>query len=330
MRVTRDILLNLARENAAKLTAKDRGIACVFIAGSLLEKDPFLGGVTDIDLFCIHDRPVTTPREIIRITADVHLDVAHYQQEDFTPARKLRTEPWLGSIVTRGPLVLHDSLHWFDFIRSTAAAQFNAPDNAAERVRFFLAPARLGWQALTDEAIPQGSKRTMALLEVIRNTANAAAVFTGTPLPVRRLFLDLPERCHKAGLEEVAGSLVQSFTNDSVTDDHWSGWFTGWESAYDHLNQLGKAPAPLNLTRKNYYLKSIKALSEERPAAALWTLLFTWSRMAADLPKTDAPFKSWQDLMKQLTLDSKNLPARLELLDGALDRVEEALDRLRA
>ena len=34
--------------------------------------------------------------------------------------------------------------------------------------------------------------------------------------------------------------------------------------------------------------------------------------------------------MKQLTLDSKNLPARLELLDGALDRVEEALERLRA
>ena len=104
MRVTRDVLLNLARENTAKMTAKDRGIACVFIAGSLLNKDPFLGGITDIDLFCIHDRPVTTPREIIRINADVHLDVAHYEQDFFMPARKLRTDPWLGSILARGPV----------------------------------------------------------------------------------------------------------------------------------------------------------------------------------------------------------------------------------
>ena len=29
MRITRDILLNLARENVAKMTASDRGIACV-------------------------------------------------------------------------------------------------------------------------------------------------------------------------------------------------------------------------------------------------------------------------------------------------------------
>ncbi len=329
MRVTRDILLNLARENAAKMTVKDRGIACVFIAGSLLDKDPFLGGVTDIDLFCVHDRPVTARREIIRINADVHLDVAHYEQDDFAPARKLRTEPWLGSIVARGPLVLHDSLHWFDFIRSTGTAQFNSPENIAERVRTFLSPARLGWQALVDETLPQGNKRTLALLEVIRSTANAAAVMTGAPLPVRRLFYDLPDRCRNAGLDEVAGSLVQSFTNESVTDDNWGGWFTGWESAYDQLNQLGKAPASLNLTRKNYYLKSMKALAEERPAAALWALLFTWTRMATDLPKTDAPFKAWQDLVKQLTLDTKNIPARLELLDSALDRIEEALERFR-
>jgi hypothetical protein len=329
MRVTRDILLTLARENAAKLTAKDRGIACVFITGSLLDKDPFLGGVTDIDLFCIHDRPVNAPREIVRINSDVHLDLAHYQQEDFTPARKLRTEPWLGSVVARGPLVLHDPLHWFDFIRSTGTAQFNTPENIAGRVRAFLSPARLGWQTLVDEALPQGNKRTLALLEVIRNTANAAAVITGAPLPVRRLFLELPERCRQAGLEEVAGSLVQSFTNESVTDDNWEGWLAGWESVYDHLNHIGKAPASLNLTRKNYYLKSIRALAEERPAAALWTLLFTWARLTVDMPKIDPHIKTWQELVKQLTLDNKNIPARLEILDGTLDRVEETLERLR-
>lgn len=329
MRVTRDILLNLARENVAKMTAKDRGIACVFIAGSLLNKDPFLGGITDIDLFCIHDRQVATTREIIRINADVHLDVAHYEQEFFMPARKLRTDPWLGSILARGPLMLQDSLHWFDFVRSTATSQFNHPENIAERVRTFLAPARLTWQALVDETIPQGIKRTEALLEVIRNAANAAAVMSGAPLPMRRLFIELPDRCTASGLTELAGNLVQSFTNESVTDENWGEWFIGWESAYDQLNEIGKAPVTLNLTRKNYYLKAIKGLAEERPAAAVWTLLFTWTRMAALLPKADAPYKTWQALTKQLTLDTRSIPGRLELLDTSLDSIEEALERLR-
>lgn len=328
MRVTREVLLNLAKENAAKLAAKDRGIACIFIAGSLLELDPFIGGITDIDLFCIHDRPISVSREIIRINADVHLDVAHFEQDFFTPARKLRTDPWFGSIFARGPLVLRDALHWFDFIRSTATAQFSHPENLLGRVQSFLGPARVTWQALVDESIPQGFKRTEALLEVIRNTANAAASLSGAPLPLRRLFLDLPQRCTNAGLPGVAGNLVQSFTNETVTDDNWEEWFAGWEASYDQLNELNKNPVTLNLTRKNYYLKAIKALSQERPAAALWSVLFTWTRMAPLLPKTDTPYKTWQSLIRQLTLDQKSLPERLELLDATLDSIEETTEHL--
>jgi len=58
MRVTREILLKQARENAKLLTAKDRGIICVYLTGSLLKDDPFIGGITDIDLICVHDLPV--------------------------------------------------------------------------------------------------------------------------------------------------------------------------------------------------------------------------------------------------------------------------------
>ena len=329
MRITRDTLLNLARENSEKMVARDRGISCVYIAGSLLNEDPFLAGITDIDLFCVHERPVSTPREVVRINADVHLDIAHVEQEVFVPARKLRTDPWHGSLFARGPMVLHDPSHWLDYTRSAGTAQFNHPENVSARVRTFLAPARTTWQALQDGAVPQGVKRIQALLEVIRNSANAAAVMTGAPIPIRRLFLELPERSTRAGIPELAGELVQSFTSESVTDDNWAEWFTGWENAYNLLNELGKAPVTLNPSRKNYYLKAIKGLSEERPAAALWMLLFTWTRIAGDLPKTGEPYKTWQTLCRQLELDNKNFPARLELLDGALDRIEESLDHTR-
>lgn len=329
MRITRDLLLNLAHENSAKMVARDRGISCVYIGGSLLNEDPFLAGITDIDLFCVHERPVTTQREVIRINADVHLDIAHYEQEEFMPARKLRTDPWHGSLFASGPLVLHDPQHWLDYTRSAGTAQFARPENVSARVSTFLSPARLAWQALQDEAVPQGVKRVQALLDVIRNSTNATAVITGAPMPMRRLFLELPERSARAGMPELAGELVQSFTSESVTDDHWTDWFEGWENAYDQLNESGKAPVTLNPSRKNYYLKAIKGLSEERPAAALWMLLFTWTRMAADLPKSGEPYKAWQSLCRQLEMDNKNFPARLELLDGVLDRVEESLDHLR-
>jgi hypothetical protein len=330
MRITRDTLLNLARENSSKMIARDRGIACVYIGGSLLNEDSFLAGITDIDLFFIHDRPVPTPREVVRINADVHLDIAHFEQEAFAPARKLRTDPWLGSLLARGPMVLHDPSHWLDYTRSAGTAQFNHPENVSGRVKYFLSPARLTWQSLQDGAVPQGVRRVQALLEVIRDSANAAAVITGAPLPVRRLFLDLPERTTRAGMPELAGELVQSFTSESVTDDHWAEWFNGWENAYDQLNVSGKAPVTLNPSRKNYYLKAIKGLSEERPAAALWMLLFTWTRMASGLSKTEEPYKSWQSLCRQLELDNKNFLGRLDLLDSALDRIEESLDRLRS
>jgi hypothetical protein len=129
MRVTRDILLNLAKENAAKLTSKDRGLVCVYLTGSLLHQDPFIGGVTDIDLICVHDRPVANCREIVRINADVHQDIAHYPQETFSPARKLRLDPWIGGALDLGAISLQDSTHWFDLTRSTAISQFWQPAN---------------------------------------------------------------------------------------------------------------------------------------------------------------------------------------------------------
>ena len=103
MRITRDLLLNLARENAAKLAARDRSVLCIYLVGSLLREDPFLGGVTDIDMVCVHDHTPTAGREIVRINADVHLDVAHLAQSVFEHPRRLRANPWVGGSLDEGP-----------------------------------------------------------------------------------------------------------------------------------------------------------------------------------------------------------------------------------
>ncbi|MDP3451218.1 MAG: hypothetical protein Q8R87_11615 [Anaerolineaceae bacterium] len=328
MRVTRDILLNLAKENAAKLTAKDRGLVCVYLTGSLLHQDPFIGGVTDIDLICVHDRPVATCREIVRINADVHLDIAHYPQETFSPARKQRRDPWICGALDLGAISLQDSTHWFDLTRSSAISQFWQPANVAARSRLFLDSARQDWQALEDGSVPQGIKRIQVFVNAVRKTANAAACLSGMPLTVRRLFVDLPDRAEKAGLPDLTGDLVHLFTSIEVTDESWQPWLAGLNNTFEALSSIKTIPPSINPNRRNYYEKAILALSEERPAAAVWVLLDVWTLAATLLPKTEASYKEWQAFSHQLKLDSKTLPTRLDALDAALDKVEEVVETL--
>lgn len=328
MRITRDILLNLARENAAKMAAKDRGLVCVYLTGSLINEQPFIGGVTDIDLVCVHDRPINQSREIVRINADVHLDIAHYNQEFFVPARKLRLDPWIGSAFELCAVSLQDNSHWFDQTRAPAISQFWIPSNVTARSRVFLNSARQNWLSLMDGTIPQGLKRIQTFLNAIRQTANAAAVITGMPLTVRRLFMDLPDRAEKAGISELTGMLVELFTTDVVTDDQWTPWLEGLSRAFDALKNIDAVPPTIHPNRRNYYEKAIYAMAEERPASAVWTLLDVWTMIAPCLPKSEAPYKEWQSFIQQLHLDSKNLTPRLDGLDSALDLVEETVDSL--
>ncbi len=328
MRVTREILLNQARENAAKLAAKDRGLICIYIAGSLLQEDPLIGGITDIDLICIHDRRVNSRREVIRLSADISLDLAHYEQEEFEPARKLRTNAWIGGEMENVPIVLHDSLHWYDFTRASATAQFWRPENITARANSFLVPARKAWSDLRDDAIPQGIKRTTAYLGALRDTANSVAVLSGAPLTARRMLVDLPLRSLKANLPTFAGDFVQLFTNSEITDELFDQWLQTYPAIFDELKETGAAPVSLQFFRRGYYEKAIRALYSEHPAASIWIMLYTWTLAATSLPKSGASYKNWQLLCRSLELDSRHMPARLEALDILLDTVEETVERL--
>lgn len=328
MRITRDQLLNLARENAEKMSAKDRGMVCIYLTGSLIKPNPFIGGITDIDLVCVHDRPITVRREIVRINIDVHLDVAHYTQDDFHPARKLRTDAWIGGALDGGAVVLKDTMHWFDLTRSNAISQYWQPINVAARAGVFAAAARQNWMALREDTIPHGIKRVQALLDIIRDTANAAAAFTGMPLPIRRLFIELPEKASKIELPDLTGELVQVFTGDVDLDEKREFWLAGWSNAFEALKNEKNIPAVLNPLRRSYYEKALETLFEERPAAALWILLRTWTQAAAYLPKSEEPYKEWQHLCKDIGLEAKKITQNLDSLDATLERIEERLESI--
>jgi hypothetical protein len=330
MRITRDILLNQAKENAAKLAVKDHGLVCIYIAGSLLQENPFIGGITDIDLICIHAFPVTNRREVIRLTPEISLDLAHYEQEEYEPPRKLRTNAWIGGEMENVPIVLHDSLHWYDFTRASATAQFWRTENIVSRMRSFLVPARKTWSELQDETIPQGVKRVTSLLNALRDTANSLAVLSGSPLPLRRMLQDLPSRALKASLPDFTGEFIQAFTVNELTDEMFNRWLESYSNLFETLKDVKDTPANLQVFRRNYYEKAIRALYPEHPAAAIWILLRTWTQAAPALPKTGQSYKDWQALCRDLELDNRHIPARLELLDHLLDQAEETTDRLQS
>jgi len=328
MRITRDTLLNQARENAKLLTAKDRSIICIYVSGSLLREDPFLGGITDIDLICVHDRPVKMKREIIRLSPEITLDLAHYDQEEFEPPRKLRTSAWIGSWLESVPIVLYDTLRWYDFMRAAATAQIWKAENVAARVRSFLVPARKTWAELQEEAIPQGIKRTSAYLGALADTANAVACLSGSPIAERRLVHEIPARAEAAGLVDFTANFIFLFTSAEFTDENFSAWADSYHLLFEALKDIPDTLAELALCRRAYYEKAMRALYPVNPAGALWLMINTWTRAATILPKAEQPYKDWQSICRQLELDSKNLSTRLEDLDHLLDTVEEVTDRL--
>ena len=330
MRITRELMLNHARENAAKLTAKDRGIICIYVTGSLLQEAVFIGGITDIDLICVHNRPPECRREIIRLSHEINLDIAHYEQEEFEPARKLRHNAWIGGWMENVPIVLYDSLRWYDFTRAAATAQFWLPENVHARVNSFLEPARQIWNDLQEETIPQGIKRVTAYLKALQYLANAVAVFSGAPIAERRLLVELPARASAARISGFFADFVNLYTSGDVTDDNFAEWLQSYGSIFTTLNGAKNPPVSLSTFRRAYYENAIKALYATHPAAAIWLLVSTWTRAAAALQRTDEEYKAWQSLCRQLQLDSASLAARYEALDQLIDTAEEALDRISA
>ena len=131
MRITRDTLLKIARDTAAQRVRISRRLVCIYLTGSLLQRGTAAGrhrryrpGLRP------RQRTAACAREVVRLSDEVHLDIAHYSQDRFSASRA--TCAWIPGwdrISVSHPLVLHDSGHWFDFTQASIRAQFDQPDN---------------------------------------------------------------------------------------------------------------------------------------------------------------------------------------------------------
>ncbi len=101
------ILSNIYTPSLVKLPEKyarrrSAILACIYLTGSLLSGSPLLGGTTDIDLVFVHTSTPAFPREeVVRLSDEVHLDIAHFSQTIFHQPRHLRVDPWVGAHLGR-------------------------------------------------------------------------------------------------------------------------------------------------------------------------------------------------------------------------------------
>lgn len=325
MRITRETLLKLAHDTALERVRLNRRIVCVYLTGSLLHEEPLLGGAGDIDLFVIHDSQPTAEREVIRMSDEIHLDIAHLSQDMFRQPRLLRTHPWISPFITAHPVVYHDVQHWFEFAQAAITSQFSEPTNVLTRARQLSEAARLAWLE-ANAAAAATPPMVWKFLKALEHAGNAIATLTGSPLTERRFLLEFAQRTVALGRPELSAAMLELFAPLPVEEDDWKAWQTAWQQAFHSASQQANCPPRLAPVRFNYYQRAAQALHEQNPAAALWICLRSWSEAVAALPAGDPSAAAWQNALPALALAEGEFHARLEALDAYLDQVEETLD----
>ena len=326
MRITSETLHKVARDTAEKYARRDRGLICIYLTGSLLTDNPLLGGTTDIDLIFVHTTQPAYPREIVRLTDEVHLDIANVSQTLFQQPRRLRFDPWFGSFLCANPLALHDLGHWFEFTQASAGAQFDMPEYIVQRARKLADLARQGWFDLQGQP-PDGSPRQVhQYLTVLENAANSIALLSGTPLTERRFLLHFPARAEAVGRPGLAAGLVDLIRTDQVNAQNLPNWLEPWRESLLAAGALPDVPPRLAPARMAYYDRAATALNDDYPDAALWLVLRTWTRAVLALKDDSVLRQPWLEACRQCALAAENLEERHAELDVYLDTVEETLD----
>ena len=327
MRITRDTLLKIARDTAAQRVRTHRRLICIYLTGSLLTDEPLIGGIADIDLIFVHDSEPPMRREVVRLVDEVHLDIGHYSQAEFSQPRHLRQDPWLGPYITSHPILLHDSAHWFDFAQAAITAQFNNPENVLARAHTLSEAARQSWLALRLRLAGQVTPdQFWSYLKAVENAGNAFASLSGAPLTERRFWLSLPERAETLGRPGLAYGLLDLLLPEPLAADDWQAWQSPWQAVLASAGPIADCPPRLNPARLFYYGRAAAALFETQPAVSAWIALRTWTQAAALLSPDDPALAAWHAVLPALGFDGPGFSARLDGFDAFLDSLEETLD----
>jgi hypothetical protein len=327
MRITREMLIRIAKETAQKRALSDPGLVAAYLTGSLRSENPFLGNSTDIDIVLVHAGQPKVRREILPLTPGIHLDIVHNPRSAYEKPKELRIHPWLGPELF-DPLPLYVNQHFFEFVQAGVRAGYNEPVNLLARARQNAEHARQIWSGLQISQ-ETGPALLLSYLKGVNHAANAIALLTGGPLAERRFMLQFQERAGAVGTPGLAAGLLGLLGGAQVDAATLSEFLTEWEKAFVDAASRNHVHASIAAPRLAYYKWSFEAmLAGESPQSVLWPLVHTWTLAAAVLPPTHQ--SKWLAACETLGLTGEAFNERLEGLDRFLDTVEEMLENMAA
>jgi hypothetical protein len=321
MRVNREILLKLAKETVDKRFATDKNVTAVFLVGSMRGENAFMGSAADIDLLVISKTEPFRTREIVKLSPEVHLDIAYESASNYVQPRELRGDPWRGWAMW-DPTLLYEPGRFFEYTQAIVRAQFDDTANVLKRAHAFAAPARTAW---TEMQLSPESASPLKILRAVANAANAFAALSGEPLAERRLLAEFPARAQNIGNPDLVKALLDSIGNQ-VTVDFVRENLPVWEAAFASASLKPSEPR-IHGARLAYYKSAIESLLEsDFPLAALWPMLYTWALADDTGNLDDVESIAWTQTLSTLGLIPQQLDARIEALDTFLDMLEETLE----
>lgn len=326
MRVTRSALKKIVQNTVSQRTRSDRGIISIYLCGSLLEERYLLGGTTDIDLVFIHGESLEQEREIVRLTDEIHLDIAHHLEKDYRNTRELRVHPWMGPTVFFCE-IQYDPQHFMDFTQASVRGQYDRSDHVLERVRKQADLARQFWFSYHLDVPQAGAQEIEEYLNAVENAVNAVASLSGRPLTTRRFLLKFPEKADAVGWPGLYPGVLGLLGAPQVDAETLRAWLAPWKTAFQALDP-DRAPVRLHPARQAYYLQALESLvNSPEPEQVLWPLLRTWTMAIQHLPEKSPARRDWAQALDHLGLMGEGFEERLDALDAFLDMVEETIEK---
>ncbi len=325
MEVSKTRLLNLTKNFIATRIRSDISIQCIYLTGSMLGETPFLNGSTDVDLVFVHEGEETQYREIISVSPEITFDIHHLNQSTFSPPRKLRFDPWIGSSICFDPVVLFGKGHWFEFTQASIEANFFLPENVYQRAYQFNNQARNAWIQLRNETNQTESAYAQQYVKILEDASNAIACLRFHPMTDRTFMQKFSEIANAINHPELPGELYGLILGATDPAPFFDYYFNAWKHYFAYL---GKSPLvrkypQYDSDRLLYYTNPVEFFWKDHIPSALWIMLKTWSRITDCLQLDGNEFFHSFCSILEITPDHKK--QRANQVENYLNAVEACL-----
>jgi hypothetical protein len=323
MRITPEILIEIAREYVDEYISSHDDLIAAYLSGSVLSKNHLLGGSTDIDIILIKDVE-SEKREIIKMSPDIHLDIVTHPKKYYQPPKTVRLHPFLSYAINQC-LPLMDDNHFIDFTQAGVRSGFDSPKNRYDRAYPLLKEARKKWLSIEMNDSVSIQEMIPIYLDSLTLLSQSFAILHQGPISQRNFFPSLRSISEENSFSEIHIGVMGLLGGNQIDVATLFIWQSEWQNFLSLVNAQPDYSPQFHPSKITYYQRALDALhNTESPIDGLWLLISIW----VDAQKNYSEIST--DLYENLHVlgfSKENLPNKQKGLDALLDLTEEWFEK---